>query len=62
MAVPTQKTPERIPEVLSTIVIIAVVLAVLAGFVRLTLDHWGYAILIAIVVGAAGYIYSQMKR
>jgi hypothetical protein len=55
------KPPAKLPDQLAAIAIVAVVLVVVVGFIRLALAHWGYTILIAVVGCAAYYIYSQVK-
>jgi hypothetical protein len=43
-----------------TLGLIAVVLLVFVGFVRLLLDHWGYLVLILFALGAAYYLFTQL--
>ena len=57
-----ENSSQDLPQVLSTVAVVIVVLLVLAGFLRLAFTYWGYAILIVLVVGAASYIYSQVKK
>jgi len=58
----TKNQSGKLPETLSTIVLIIVVLLVLAGFIRLVFVHWAYTFLILVAVVAAFYIYSQTKK
>lgn len=53
---------QDLPQALSTVAVVIVVLLVLAGFLRLAFIHWGYTFLIVFVAGAAYYIYSQTKK
>lgn len=62
MSTSTKKTSTDIPEVLSSIAIIVVVILVLAGFIRLVTIHWGYAVLVLFVLGACYLIYSLTKK
>ena len=49
-------------EKLAAVVIILVVVAVVVGFIRLALDHWGYILLAVLAVCAGYYVYRLGSR
>lgn len=50
---------DRLIEILSAILVVLAVAAVAVGFIRLSLEHWGYLVLLAVVV--AGAIFMLRK-
>ena len=50
---------DQLIEKISVIAIVLVALAVMAGFVRLVLEHWSYIILLLVVIGAATYMIKK---
>ena len=52
----------QLPELLSIIALLIVVVLVLGGVLRLVLTDWNYVFLIGAVLAAAFYVFSQMQQ